>query len=938
MRKLFSAICAIMLLFAVLVPSAAFAQAYESGENAPGSTYEAPEATYTIPHSFFSMRRSGGVVAKADFIFFIDSTGSMRSYINSVKSNLTAFSLYLEAQGVDVRFSVVDFKDITSDGASSTVIHKFNGNEWTSDPSAVETVLGNLSISGGGDTPETPTNALAVIAGGYTNLFRDDASKFAFLLTDAGAKSSADSPDVYDMEVLAAYLRRTSVYTSVVSKLTYENHYKPIYEGTGGIFIDIDSVNYFELMLEVADWVVEASKDTDGDGLPDKWETDGVDANGDGVIDLDLKAMGADPNVPDIFVEVDWMYKPETTSHFLTIPIKNKAISLRPSDTALKIVTDQFADHGIQLHIDAGADSVMNPKTGKTWGNLSRANTLTYSDNFNTGDSYENWNQLAVANFDSARWNVFRYCICVNKYNGSSSSGLAEGIPGQFFIVADTNGGASGGVLSSDRMAAGTFMHEMGHTLGLHHGGDDDVNYKANYLSIMNYYYQFSGLLGTNETNYSEYELPAINESSINENNGLDPNSLTQGSGLGAKWNYDGLIFSEGTKKNIAGVSIDFNNNWSVENSVSIDLNNDGTRNTQNKSINDWDNIIYKGGAIGGMGASAEDNPLLIYKDPSAPIPDELSLEEAEELGLLGNPDDCDVVAVTPGTLYAKVNGQNVDVTVKNLTNQPTTVKLVVKSTVLADAYEATISLQASEEKVIELAVPSNVKPGRYTITCELECANGDKKKTTAEVEVYECEPIVVAVGQTIPIEGTNLDGLTPVSTDSTIVNVNNGQVTGMQIGNTFITMLDSENNVVSNIPVEVVESLNHPQITLQPMDQYVVVGQRGTFTIQASGDGLTYQWYINRNNGNGWRKLDGAIGTAYTTSETDLDCDGFRYYCQVKDKNGNTIKSNEAVLHVTTAPVLPETGDSSTPVLWLAMSMLSILGVLLLRKKAYAR
>ena len=51
--------------------------------------------------------------------------------------------------------------------------------------------------------------------------------------------------------------------------------------------------------------------DTDGDGLPDVWEKEGLDYDGDGKIDVDLPAMGADPNVPDIFVEVDWMVRPQ---------------------------------------------------------------------------------------------------------------------------------------------------------------------------------------------------------------------------------------------------------------------------------------------------------------------------------------------------------------------------------------------------------------------------------------------------------------------------------------------------------------------------------------------------------------------------------------------------------------------------------------------------
>src|SRR3990167_7213078 len=50
-----------------------------------------------------------------------------------------------------------------------------------------------------------------------------------------------------------------------------------------------------------------ASADTDGDGLLDEWEINGYDHDGDGIIDVDLPAMGANPLRKDIFVEIDWM-------------------------------------------------------------------------------------------------------------------------------------------------------------------------------------------------------------------------------------------------------------------------------------------------------------------------------------------------------------------------------------------------------------------------------------------------------------------------------------------------------------------------------------------------------------------------------------------------------------------------------------------------------
>jgi hypothetical protein len=41
------------------------------------------------------------------------------------------------------------------------------------------------------------------------------------------------------------------------------------------------------------------------------------------------------------------------------------------------------------------------------------------------------------------------------------------------------------------QLQARAFMHELGHALGLKHGGQDDVNDKPNHFSVMNYWYQF---------------------------------------------------------------------------------------------------------------------------------------------------------------------------------------------------------------------------------------------------------------------------------------------------------------------------------------------------------------------------------------------------------------------------------------------------------------
>ena len=73
---------------------------------------------------------------------------------------------------------------------------------------------------------------------------------------------------------------------------------------------------------------------------------------------------------------------------------------------------------------------------------------------------------------------------------------------------------------------AGTFMHELGHCLGLDHGGGDGTNNKPNYVSVMNYLWQFSGVTrgGTaNIVDYSNAALANLNEKSLDETVVLAP-------------------------------------------------------------------------------------------------------------------------------------------------------------------------------------------------------------------------------------------------------------------------------------------------------------------------------------------------------------------------------------------------------------------------------
>jgi hypothetical protein len=153
----------------------------------------------------------------------------------------------------------------------------------------------------------------------------------------------------------------------------------------------------------------------------------------------------------------------------------------------------------------------MDPLTGATWGTLSRADEILHFPvlgAFDTTGEYD-WTVFDVLkqrHFESARLPVFHYVISADEIGVAplNYGGISRGIGASDFIV--SLGGFGG---SPPQVAqAGTFMHELGRNLGLRHGGRDDVNYKPNYLSVMNYSFGLAGLqIGTRSrlVDYSRY-------------------------------------------------------------------------------------------------------------------------------------------------------------------------------------------------------------------------------------------------------------------------------------------------------------------------------------------------------------------------------------------------------------------------------------------------
>ena len=83
--------------------------------------------------------------------------------------------------------------------------------------------------------------------------------------------------------------------------------------------------------------------------------------------------------------------------------------------------------------------------------------------------------------------------------------------------------------------------------------------------------------------------------------------------------------------------------------------------------------------------------------------------------------------------------------------------------------------------------------------------------------------------------------------------------------------------------------------ITRQPASFEGLVGDMATFTVEAEGKGLTYQWFFSKDGGETWEK---ASSTKNTLSvEFKAYRLNYQYCCEITDADGDTLVSDVAVL-----------------------------------------
>ncbi|MGK4255235.1 hypothetical protein AB0X44_01260 [Bifidobacterium pullorum] len=197
------------------------------------------------------------------------------------------------------------------------------------------------------------------------------------------------------------------------------------------------------------------------------------------------------------------------------------------------------------------------------------------------------------------------------------------------------------------------------------------------------------------------------------------------------------------------------------------------------------------------------------------------------------------------------------------------------------DATDATTSLTVTGSAIVD-ARTGGINATRISTVLPTPTPTGgsgivwDGPAGTVYGDVTLSEELTVNEGETLTIpEGSALDTNGKLTNDGIIVNTG-GTLNGEPGG------------------IGTIETI--PTITKQPESQTVAENATATFTVEATGGNLSYQWQQSTD-GTDWTDISGANSDTYTT-EAAPDMNGRQYRCKVSN-NAGSVTSNAATLTV---------------------------------------
>ena len=135
-------------------------------------------------------------------------------------------------------------------------------------------------------------------------------------------------------------------------------------------------------------------------------------------------------------------------------------------------------------------------------------------------------------------------------------------------------------------------------------------------------------------------------------------------------------------------------------------------------------------------------------------------------------------------------------------------------------------------------------------------------------------------------------------------------KMTSARLGQRYrCEITDSDGNTVVSDAVTMMLPPSTIQIQTQPVDFYGAVGDASPFTVEATGEGLTYRWYYSTTGGETWA-LSYSSGCETETLALVLRAynSGRMYKCLITDANGNTEWTNAVTMALASGDIVIRT------------------------------
>lgn len=183
---------------------------------------------------------------KADVMFVLDCTESMRGEINAIRDAITSFADTINSDGVRVRVGLIEYRDRLIDEEQRVLT--FAGEVFTNNPEIFKREVSKLKASGGGDIPESTLDALMLA---LRQPFATDSNKVIVLITDA--PPHIPDKETKSIEQVVAEIQSVGiqqVYLVMRTKDSSSQVYLKLLEGTKGMAFDIGKGDDFRTRAE----------------------------------------------------------------------------------------------------------------------------------------------------------------------------------------------------------------------------------------------------------------------------------------------------------------------------------------------------------------------------------------------------------------------------------------------------------------------------------------------------------------------------------------------------------------------------------------------------------------------------------------------------------------------------------------------------------------